>query len=274
MRTSAGTPLSRPRAQRAPYACLYHNWYAHKPSQGQTNVDASALMGMASRTLQSVAVRGALSTLPDEAGEFQPDAMYSIVYPPSGRFGTHVDGASGWVLALSIGNEALFHYAPSLHEPRTEVTVRSGDAVFFKGGTLYHGIDHIKLGTAPPFYEDFALTRGTARLNIQFRDSLHDPKAGRYVPMFIHYNRVEWGPQRQPCLACGSSCSAPVPCRECSFATYCSRTCRDVHRTVHRPFCRELVSGLASGRLRESDFSHAPAACAGCSGCALCRGRP
>ena len=39
-----------------------------------------------------------------------------------------------------------------LAQERSELVLRSGDAIFFRGGELYHGIDRIVPDTAPPFW--------------------------------------------------------------------------------------------------------------------------
>lgn len=190
--------ISEARRARSPHVCLYHNWSSHPDSLGRQHASADWLEGTASRLCAPAPVL------------FAPNAMYSIVYPPAGRFGLHVDGANGWVLAVSIGSACTFKYGPTPDE-LTHVRVASGDALLFKGGELFHGVDAMVAGTAPDFYDAFGITKGTARLNVQFRDAGADLMAGRYTPEFVHYNQAQWG--GKPCAGC-SGCVRCFPRRK------------------------------------------------------------
>ena len=188
---------------RAAITVLYHNWSSYPLSMGRTHPSASLLESVAANICAHC-----------DGVPFTPTAMYSIAYPPGGRFGLHVDGADGWVLAITIGCACVFKYGPSPDE-LTSVRVESGDALLFKGGELFHGVDHILSGTAPPFFSDFKLTKGVERLNIQFRDSTSDAKAGRYIPKFVHYNKAQWSDAQCPgcsgCVVCAKKHASHNP---------------------------------------------------------------
>lgn len=119
--------------------------------------------------------------------EYSPDALYGVLYPHGGSFIPHVDGAKGWVLAISMGDTARFFVCDTADSPRYYLTVESGDAIIFKGGTLYHGVEAILPGTAPSFWKDesqceFAVYN-MARFNLQYRDPVRDRLT--YYPHFV-----------------------------------------------------------------------------------------
>jgi len=73
-------------------------------------------------------------------------------YPHGGSFIPHVDGAKAWALAISIGESAIFFTCETEKGERTRMRIDSGDAIIFKGGMLYHGVEEILPGTAPKFW--------------------------------------------------------------------------------------------------------------------------
>lgn len=75
-------------------------------------------------------------------------------YPYGGTFIPHVDGARGWALAISIGEAATFFVCETERGERIRMRVNSGDAVIFKGGKLYHGVEEIFPDSAPNFWYD------------------------------------------------------------------------------------------------------------------------
>jgi len=113
-----------------------------------------------------------------------PNALYGIMYPHGGSFIPHVDGAKAWALAISIGESAMFFTCDTEHGERTRIRLDSGDAVIFKGGVLYHGIEEILPATAPDFwYKEFTdISTHMSRFNLQFRDPVRDRL--EYYPQF------------------------------------------------------------------------------------------
>lgn len=63
-----------------------------------------------------------------------------------------MDGAKAWALAISIGESAIFFTCETEKGERTRMRIDSGDAIIFKGGMLYHGVEEILPGTAPKFW--------------------------------------------------------------------------------------------------------------------------
>eukprot|EP01083_Nonionella_stella_P047860 128111_1 len=122
--------------------------------------------------------------------EYCPDAFYAILYRKDGRFGSHLDGAKGWVVAVSVGCSAIFFYSSGRFGERSYIRLDSGDAVVFNGGQLHHGVSEILPETfehscVPEWWEG-ALAEcgfpGYGRLNLQFRDSRRDTLT--YDPQF------------------------------------------------------------------------------------------
>lgn len=115
---------------------------------------------------------------------FEPNAMYSILYPHDGFFNPHLDGAQGWALSISIGCTATFFYMFGKNGKKHYVTLESGDAMIFNGGALYHGISKVFPGSAPEFWADHEIAVfGMDRLVIQLRDPVRDKLT--YNPYFV-----------------------------------------------------------------------------------------
>jgi len=126
--------------------------------------------------------------------EYNPNALYGILYPYGGKFVSHIDGAQGWVLAISIGDSANFFFSDGFHGERTYVRLDSGDAIVFNGGQLHHGVEEIYSNTAPAFWTDpnqEISIFGMSRFNMQFRDPVRDRLT--YYPKFDdkHTNEYE-----------------------------------------------------------------------------------
>jgi len=117
--------------------------------------------------------------------DFEPNALYAILYPYDGRFGAHLDGAKGWVLSISIGHAAKFFYSEKYQGEKTFVQLDSGDVLLFNGGQLYHGIEEIIPNSAPAFWTSPQCGMSVydmGRFNLQFRDSIRDKLS--YNPIF------------------------------------------------------------------------------------------
>jgi len=103
---------------------------------------------------------------------YDPDALYAILYSENGKLQSHVDGALGWVLSVSIGNSVLFTISDSQNS-KDKITIQldSGDVILFNGGKIWHAVDKVITNTAPKFWESNVIdTHGYARFNLQFRD--------------------------------------------------------------------------------------------------------
>lgn len=118
--------------------------------------------------------------LPD-ADAFSPDAVRGILYPANGRLHAHQDMHMGWVGSLSVGRSCEFFFATGWEENdpsgRT-VRLDSGDAAFFNGQTLVHGVSRLlgddEEGAVPPFWARLkangVLPAPWERFNMQLRD--------------------------------------------------------------------------------------------------------
>ncbi|WP_419834542.1 alpha-ketoglutarate-dependent dioxygenase AlkB [Endozoicomonas atrinae] len=148
---------------------------------------------------------------------FSPRALYGILYQPGSSFGAHQDGANGWTIALSLGSDADFFYLSleasqriaqriKKHEKsegrratneiitqsvrqepdseRNYIRVKSGDALLFNGGQLFHGVSKVYSDT-PEFWKNSIFAKnGMTRFNLQFRDPFRDTLT--YNPYFEH----------------------------------------------------------------------------------------
>ena len=245
-------------AHQAPHAVLYHNWEAQPASVGTENAAGVALCDAAGDALREglrhTTDEAASSQLCQALAQFVPSAVYGITYPPEGRFGAHIDGADGWVFAVSIGATATFSFAPAppsghvlaaMGDDAEEIVLLSGDAVFFKGGELVHSIERVQSGTEPAFFREYRLAEGGAvRFNLQFRDALHDRRAGQYTPKFFDLNpRAN---VTSVCANCGLAVHNTnlVMCERCRRVGYCSPTCRSQHRDAHQSACMRLAQQL------------------------------
>jgi len=118
---------------------------------------------------------------------YSPNALYGILYPEGGSFIPHVDGAKGWALALSVGDSASFYVCETEFSERYHIRIDSGDAVIFKGGILYHGVDAIIPNSAPSFWKNNEIRSfpkmEMVRFNLQFRDPINDRL--QYYPVFV-----------------------------------------------------------------------------------------
>jgi alkylated DNA repair dioxygenase AlkB len=101
---------------------------------------------------------------------FDPKALYSIMYHENAKLQQHQDGTLGWVLLVSIGDSCVFKYSETQNSSQIELKIDSGDIILFNGQKLFHGVERIIPNTAPKWWKN-SETYGMARFNIQFRDS-------------------------------------------------------------------------------------------------------
>jgi hypothetical protein len=81
------------------------------------------------------------------------DAAYGILYPDQGKFGAHLDGATGWVINFAIGDAATFFYGCK-KGMWNKIIMNSGDVVIFRGGKLWHGVEPTQTSSAPGFWQE------------------------------------------------------------------------------------------------------------------------
>ncbi len=117
---------------------------------------------------------------------YDPTAIYAIMYPQHGYFSSHVDGAKGWAVSISIGHSCIFYYSLGKFGKKIYVQLNSGDILVFNGGLLHHGV-HQLLDQCPEFYHQnvnplYELAATYHRLCVQCRDPNRDILL--YTPFF------------------------------------------------------------------------------------------
>jgi len=170
---------------------LFYNWPARASSVGSIP-EPKDLLKWAKKMFQSAYDHAVVTDNNAKTeknfqcpSEYDPNAVYAILYPPGGSFIPHLDGAKGWVLSVSIGDSADFFYSIGLEGSRTEVRLESGDVIIFNGGQLHHGISKIHANSAPSFWNSHGISvYEMSRLNLQFRDPIRDPSGLKYDPHF------------------------------------------------------------------------------------------
>lgn len=111
--------------------------------------------------------------------DFHPTAVRGIMYPANGKLHVHQDLRMGPVLSVSVGRSCEFFFGRAW-EPDDESTrfvrLDSGDALFFNGQTLPHGVAYLHDDEdAVPQHWSGMKRRGVIegrwdRFNLQMRD--------------------------------------------------------------------------------------------------------
>jgi len=110
--------------------------------------------------------------------EYEPKAIYGILYPSRGFLEAHMDAHQGWIISISIGATCDFWFTDPKNKNdkrKHHINIQSGDVMVFPGYRLLHGVDNVDKNV-PRFWKLLQAKRVIpvqfARYCLQFRHPL------------------------------------------------------------------------------------------------------
>jgi len=125
-----------------------------------------------------------LRALVDGSKELKLDEIFGNYYRPEAKLLNHTDGDNVlFSMSVALGDDCEFVIgAPTgRHPPRLSertgkartIAMKSGDAVFFDGGSVPHQVTRMFPGTAPAWWESAKVPNGS-RCVVVFREKEED----------------------------------------------------------------------------------------------------
>jgi alkylated DNA repair dioxygenase AlkB len=112
---------------------------------------------------------------------FNAHSLWARQYTSEQALGFHVDPpACQWAFIISLGCDTVFQVFRNQQEKEQDaidVTLKSGDAIFFNGSLVQHGIKQIVQGTQPAWW-----TEKYQRVGLQMRGHMGQSVIQRKVP--------------------------------------------------------------------------------------------
>ena len=123
----------------------------------------------------------------------QLDDTWMLYYRADARFNNHIDCDSVlFTLSVALGDDCEFiigkktgrsRYGERCHHGQRTIRMRSGDAIFFDGGSVPHCVNRIIGGTAPSWWNKQKVPNGS-RCVLLFREK-EMSRNGRFCPADI-----------------------------------------------------------------------------------------
>ena len=116
--------------------------------------------------------------------EYEPKAIYGILYQSRGFLEAHTDAHQGWIVSISIGAMADFWYSNQKkmdnqkndEQSKHRINIQSGDVMVFPGYRLMHGVDSVDQNV-PKFWTSLqqkqVVPKQFVRYCLQFRHPLN-----------------------------------------------------------------------------------------------------
>ncbi len=102
------TKFSSPSKKAVPL--LFYNWPAVPASLKGMN-EPTRLLRFGRKLFKTAYENSKKDTDLQCPHNYNPNALYAVLYPHGGSFIPHVDGAKGWALSISVGDSANFFYS-------------------------------------------------------------------------------------------------------------------------------------------------------------------
>ena len=120
----------------------------------------------------------------------QLDDTWMLYYRADARFNNHIDSDSVlFTMSVALGDDCEFiigkktgraRYGERCHHGVRTIKMRSGDAIFFDGGSVPHCVNRLIEGSAPSWWEKAKVPNGS-RCVLLFREK-ETSRNGRYCP--------------------------------------------------------------------------------------------